>query len=141
MKYLLPIILLLTGCINVPVERLAYLDPELCRQFGVDVADGAEKTGTLVGSYPGTIGGIYKSCEESGVDSAGCAIAVEGGWPSPSHRYNIYYTSVQIAGHEYCHIAYEEFDHTLHFDIFTYQNGMTWVYMPKLKKLPQQAAN
>jgi len=140
-KYLVPIILLLTGCINVPVERLAYLDPALCRDFGVDVLDGAEKTGTVIGSHPGTIGGIYKPCEESSMTTAGCAVAVEGGWPSESHRYNIHYTSVQIAAHEYCHAAYEEFDHTLHFDIYMYQNGMTWVYMPKVRKLDVRLSN
>ena len=75
----------------------------------------------FVGSFSSGYGGVRKVCDTStipGYTTAGCAKGVEGGWPSPSHRYNVYYSdSVCIPQHEACHALYEQWNHTIAFDI------------------------
>jgi hypothetical protein len=105
MRYL--ILILLVGCVSYPPSELA-MSPFECRQYGVDVRDDDEVTGTVVISQAGSMGLAYKHC---GGGSA-CTTAIEGGWPSESHQYEIYYTNKDEGRHEACHALYERYNHT-----------------------------
>ena len=104
-------LLLLTGCISVPPVQLSPAD---CRAYGVNVADHATPTGTIVASHHGSMGLMYRECGEG---AAGCAKGVEGTWPSASHRYEIYYTNGCDAYHEMAHALYETTAHTICFNL------------------------
>ncbi len=110
---LLPIILL-TAC-SVSPDRFADMTPAEFRAYGVDVTDDAERTGTIVNSKYYTLAGVEDRCGEN---AQGCTVAVEGGFPSASHRYNIYYAEHKcVPYHEAAHAIFEDSRHTVDFNL------------------------
>jgi hypothetical protein len=115
LRYLILLSLsLLSSCSSVPIERFSNMTPAECRTYGVDVPQGAQVTGTIISSNMVTLMTTGRICGNS---AAGCAVAE--GWeapflfPSPTHRYDIYYTETRCdAPHEACHAMYEAWSHT-----------------------------
>ena len=103
--------LLLTACSVMPEP----MTPEQARAYGVQVEDGAVITGTVVSSEFKTLAGVEDRCGEG---SQGCTVAVEGGFPSPSHKYRLYYAEHKCNPfHEAAHAMYETWDHTTAFEL------------------------
>ena len=103
------------------VDTTTPLTPSECREYGVNVADDDTITGTIIRSEFTTIGGVYRECGRTG---SGCAVPASGEkiWPSPDHKYNIFYAERKCAPHhEACHARYEEWNHTIAFNLRIFQ--------------------
>lgn len=97
----------LCGC-TLPPKDYSDLTPATCRAYGVSVADGAARSGTIVARHYGTLGSMLAHC-------GGSYWRVVGGCTRPvgAGRYEIYYADrfcIQI--HEACHAIYETPRHT-----------------------------
>jgi hypothetical protein len=106
------LVLMLTGCV---VFIDSEITPEECRQYGVDVADNANRTGYVVGGEFKTLGGVMKVCGEG---AQGCSVGLNGDFPDDTHRYRIYYAEGRcVPTHESCHAIYETWNHTVAFNL------------------------